>query len=227
LTSPAQLRTRDHLSRCCAPGEVLAALATSVTNRGANRGANAVAIEARATLPTGVSVVDAIPAAAEFIAATASTPAQVVWRLSLAADASIDLRLRVRIDTDSAATLTIPVAVGARLASSTGAYTPQGSVTHSLATVPGAPLADAALAAIQALAPTRANDRNARDRALDAANAARTYLSQGNAAAALGEWIKAADWIAGITSEDVATLGAAQLAISRALEAASDRLCRP
>ena len=83
------------------------------------------------------------------------------------------------------------------------------------------------MAAIQALAPMRANDLAARDKALTAATTARTQLSQGNAAAALGKWIEAADWIAGISSEDVATLGAAQLAVARALEAASDRLCRP
>jgi hypothetical protein len=200
----------------------VALLVTSITNRGAS----AVGVEARATLPAGASVVDASPAA-ELIAATANAPAQVVWRLSLAPDASVDLRLRVRVDTDSATTLTIPVAVSARPSSSSGAYTLQGTLAHELNVVPGAPLADAAAAAIQALAPTKANDRNARDRALDAANAARTALAQGNAAAALGEWIKAADWIAGISSEDVTTLGAAQLAVARALEGASDRLCRP
>jgi hypothetical protein len=191
-----------------------------------NRGASAAGVEARATLPAGVSVVDASPAA-ELIAATASTPAQVVWRLTLAPDASVDLRLRVRIDTDSATTLSIPVAVSARPSSSSGAYTVQGTLAHELNVVPGASLANAAAAAIEALAPTKANDRNARDRALDAANAARTALAQGNAAAALGKWIKAADWIAGISSEDITTLGAAQLAVARALEGASDRLCRP
>ena len=212
------------------PGALTAGDLTRLTTSVANRGTQAVAIEARATLPSsasgGVSFIDAVPAA-QVIAATATTPAQVVWRQSLAAGATAELQLRVRLDADARSTLQLPVAVGARLASAStsSAYAAQGSVTHTLVTEQSASLGNAALAALNALAPTSSADRSAKTKALSAANTALSQLQQNNAAGALGQWIKAADGIAGITSEGAARLAAAQLAVARALEAASDRLC--
>jgi hypothetical protein len=229
-TTNPQLRAlvQDTLDSTAAdPRPLTAGDVTRQVTTVSNRGASAVAIEARATLPAGASVVDAAPAA-EIIAATANTPAQVVWRAELAAGASIDLKLRISVDTDATASLQLPVQVSARPAtSSSGAYTPQGSVTHTLDVVQGSGLNSAALAAIQALAPTSSANKTSRTKAITAANAAIGYVAQGNAAAALAEWVKAADFVASITTANAASVAAAQLAIARAMEATTDRLCRP
>jgi hypothetical protein len=188
-----------------------------------NRGSHAVDIEVRASLPTGVSYVNAQPQA-ELIAATPTSPAQVIWRTTLIVGASVELKLRVRIDASSG-TLELPVKVNSL--SATAEPKLQATVAHELVVQAAATLIDAAVLAIQALAPSAANDRAARNKALSAAQQARQYVLQGNPAAALVEWITAADAIAGVASDDIATLAAAQLGIARAMEASTDALCTP
>lgn len=188
-----------------------------------NRGTHAVDIEVRATLPAGVSFVDALPVPAEVQPPQAGSTV-VIWRASLPVGGSLELLMRVRVNA-AQGSLAIPVTVYSL--SANAAPQLQGSVTHSLAVSAGAAVVDDAVAAVARLAPSRANDIAARNHALTAANQARQYLLQGNANAALAEWIKAADDIAGISSDDVATIAAAQLGVARALEGTSDRLCAP
>lgn len=189
-----------------------------------NRGTHAADIEVRSTLPAGASFVDARPAPTQVIAATPSAAAQIVWRATLPVGGSLNLRMRVRIGATEG-TLAVPFVVYSLSPGSDPQI--QASAVQSLQVVSAAQPVDDAVAAIEKLAPTRANEANARDRALAAAQRARALVAQGAAAAAIGEWIKAADEIAGITSDDIASVAAAQLAVARALEAGSDRLCAP
>ena len=79
-TAHAQLRAlvQDSLDSVAnTAGALTVGDVTRVTTTVSNRGTQAVVIEARASLPAAVSFIDAVPAA-ELIAATASTPAQVV-----------------------------------------------------------------------------------------------------------------------------------------------------
>lgn len=189
-----------------------------------NRGTHAVDLEVRATLPNGASFVDALPVPVEVIAPPPGGSTQVIWRATLPVGGSFGLLMRVRI-TAQQGVLDIPVAVYSLAANAAPQL--QGSVTHSLGVSVASQVVDDAVAAIERLAPSRANDVAARSHALAAANQARQYLLLGNASAALAEWIKAADDIAGISSDDLATIAAAQLGVARAMEAANDRLCAP
>lgn len=189
-----------------------------------NRGTHEVDIEVRATLPSGASFVDALPLPAEVIAPQPGGSTQLTWRATLPVGGSLGLLMRVRVNM-AQGNLDIPVMVYSL--SANAAPQLQGSVTHSLSVSAASAVVDDAVAAIERLAPSRANEVAARRRALSAANQARQYLLQGNASAALAEWIKAADDIAGISSGDLAMIAAAQLGVARAMEVTNDRRCVP
>jgi uncharacterized repeat protein (TIGR01451 family) len=210
------LQTVAPTSQALTLGDVIR-LTTSVHNRGSA----AVTVNVSATLPAGVSLVDASPGATSVVT---GIPTSVVWRLTIPAQGTVELSMRVKLDAVQPGALQIPLDVAS--VGSGGVLTPQGRVVHELTISSQTQLSDAALLAVQALAPTKANDRQAQAQALAAVQEAQRLLQQGQAAAALEQWIKAADWIAGITSDDVAKLAAAQLAIAKALEGTSDAACR-
>ena len=194
-----------------------------LTTEGTNRAAQAVDVEVRAQLPQGITLVDSLPPATQV--STNATGTEVTWRSTLTADATLPLTLRVRT-TNAAASSSYDIAVSVySVAGSTTQH--QGSVTHTLTLTPRTSLSQAAQAALNALAPTKATDQAALRKAVDAATLATQRSAQGDAIGAIEQWIAAADWIASITSEDVATLAAAQLALARAIEASADAACGP
>lgn len=190
-----------------------------------NTGTQAVDVEARATLPEGAALMDAEPVATQVIAAGPGTPAQVVWQFRLEPGAVIDLRVRLRLDTEAPASLEMPVAVYSRPAS--GAPELRTTATHSVPVAQGLALNLAAHSLVFGLAPTDAYEQETLSYGRSAAETALLSFQEGHYQMALFKWLAVAQRVAELTSEDPIKLAAARQAVALAVEAATDRLCRP
>lgn len=190
-----------------------------------NRGTQAVDVEARATLPDGVFFMDAEPLATQFIPASSGTTAQVVWQFTLQPGASIDLKLRQRLDTETPTTVQVPVEIFSRPAA--GSPVLRTTATHELPVAQGLALNYAARAAFLTLAVTGDYEQSLLGYANTASEAALQDFLIGEYALAISKWVTVSNLIGEITTEEPTKLAAVQQAVAMAIEAATDRLCRP
>lgn len=191
-----------------AVGDV-AAVAITLTNPAAVP----ASVQLIASLPPGIAHADASPQP------TAVGTGTVSWLASVPAGQSLQLLWRVR--TSQAGTISLPLAVYS---------VPQGPVAQllhsqvlSLNVAADAAQLQAALPAVQALAPTRASERSSKNAAIAAINNALALNAQGRYTDAIAQWTAAANALIGITSADTS---AARTAVARALRASTGALCQ-
>lgn len=171
------------------------------------------------TLPVGLSLDSATPAPT---ARSASDQGSTVeWSLTLEPQASQELGLRVVASQSGNLTVTAQIYSLPEF---------DGQLRQLLQTQPVVqvvPPASKALAdaqtRVQALAPTKANEKNVRTKAINAVTSASTLYSQGAYANAMTQWLAATDALMSITSVDV---NAARLAVAQAQESTADALCQ-
>jgi hypothetical protein len=166
--------------------DALTALRFTVANVGA-----AGPVNARLTLPAGFTFVEAQPAASV-------GSDSVSWSFGLATGANQEITAWVRAPNVGGSydlTLTATSGTNGSTASFTG--------TATLLVIDLAQLADEAVAAILALAPTTANDRQARDRALAGVQSAVSQSASGQHLSAIAVLVDAEVELRRISTADV------------------------
>ena len=196
-------------------------LATEVRNRGTQ----AVDVEARATLPEGAVFVNAEPAPVQVVPAGPGSPAQVVWQFSLAPGASVDLKQRLRLETEAPASIQVPVEIYSRPVAASPVL--RTTTTHELPVAHGLALTYAAHAAVQSLVVSGEYEESLAGYALVASQTAMDDFLMGSYSHAITKWVVVASLVGDITTEEPTKLAGIRQAIAMAIEAATDRLCRP
>jgi hypothetical protein len=189
-----------------------------ITNLG-DRSGYSTPLQVVVTLPVGLSLDSATPAPTVRSASDQGTT--VEWSLTLEPQASQELGLRVVASQSGNLTVTAQIYSLPEF---------DGQLRQLLQTQPvvqvvqpaSKALADAQTR-VQALAPTKANEKNVRTKAINAVTSASTLYSQGAYADAMTQWLAATDALMSITSVDANT---ARLAVAQAQESTADALCQ-
>lgn len=189
------------------PGGAWVPLTYGIANQG-----QASAIAATAHLPADVAL-DGLPADATLDAA-----GNPVWQFDLAGDATRRLALAVRAPAASGA-YTVPLQVATL---NNGQSTPYGEVSTAFQVAAADTLGPALPAAIRALAPTKNNERQARDQAAKAVEEGLAELAAGDAGDALEAFLDAAEQLARIGSVPIS---AQQFDLAMLIGEAEARLC--
>lgn len=187
-----------------------------------NEGTRAVTLELTANLPPGLSYHNASVDPAQISASGGIEQLGTVsWILNLAPQGRQQITWRVKVD--QAGSYSLPLSL--RSVPSGSGQLPQLLVSagESLDVQAGDALRQAAQAAIQALQPTKASERNLKAQALQYVENAQSMHSHGRYQDALVQWMSAANSLIGITGVDVRV---ARKATALALEASTDALCQ-
>jgi hypothetical protein len=179
-----------------------------------NEGSRTAVLTATATLPPGLVPVQA--AGSPQVVPLADGSMKTTWSLDVAPGATqvIDWQVRAAFAGSYAIPLELhSVATPPRL---------RAGATVNLHVLDAAALLDGPLPAVQALAPTAASDRSARNKAADAVTQAVALHGSGQHEAALAKWLDATAALETIVSADTTE---ARLAVALAAEATTDALC--
>jgi hypothetical protein len=184
-----------------------------------NQGTRASAVEVRASLPAGL-VYDSAGIAPTQVNQQGANAGTVSWTISL--DPLQSRTLVWRVMAKQAGVFTLPVSFYSVPQRAGEIQRLLDTRSFTLTVQDPAQLVQDPPAKVQALQPSAANDKNAKAKALAAANLAASLHAQGRYLDAITQWLAAADALITITSVDTT---AARDAVAKALEASTDALC--
>jgi len=184
-----------------------------------NQGTRTVAFKAEATLPVGLASIATIPQAQLTANSDGSTLA--TWSFSLAGGATQELGWLVRAG--QTGSFSVPLSIYSM--PNAGSSLPpklRASTAFTAEVKDAQTLLQQVQAAVNALNPSASSDKSNKTKAVNAVNQALSLHNQGSYEQAIGQWLAAADALAGIGSADTT---AARGAVALAIEASTDALC--
>jgi len=173
----------------------------------------AVDVQVSVTVPNGVVVVGAVPAA------SASSATQTAWQFSLPVDGAKTLELDLRVPTTSGH-YPLQIQVNTLV---NGVATPYQSLALDLNVTAADQTGAQTVSALQALNVTTKKEKNARDAAVSAVQAGIQDAGQGKSANAISDYLAAVSQLATITSVSTATI---ELQIDALLAQAERQYCK-